>query len=188
MRGRRASPADSRPREHLLTAFLTLDVLSLGRALLRWPIFLCKLLCRCGSDVVSEPSSSSSTPNSLRVLALLKLCTSSESPPDMNWTGRNYRWAQNPQVLQLRVKATPHCPACYLPLQHSQVPADAKSKDINFDIGRTWLQIWVSSGTMQPHPRCCRSLSEGAGRAGASTTRKALRPAEGVEPEAAAVP
>jgi len=41
--------------------------------------------------------------------------------------GRNYRWAQNPQVLQIRVK----------------VPATTKSKDVNFDIGRTWLQIWV---------------------------------------------
>ncbi|CAK9074040.1 unnamed protein product [Durusdinium trenchii] len=41
--------------------------------------------------------------------------------------GKNYRWAQNPQVLQIRVK----------------VPPETKSKDINFDIGRTWLQIWV---------------------------------------------
>eukprot|EP00438_Fugacium_kawagutii_P036146 Skav228015 [mRNA] locus=scaffold1073:93991:117343:+ [translate_table: standard] len=41
--------------------------------------------------------------------------------------GKNFRWAQNPQVLQIRVKAG----------------AATKSKDINFDIGRTWVQIWV---------------------------------------------
>lgn len=48
--------------------------------------------------------------------------------------GRNFRWAQNPHVLQIRVK----------------VPASTKSKDINFDIGRTWLQIWVKG---EPVPR-----------------------------------
>lgn len=42
--------------------------------------------------------------------------------------GRNYRWAQNDQVVQLRVK----------------VPADAKSKDVSFNIGRTWVEIWVT--------------------------------------------
>ncbi|CAE8601070.1 unnamed protein product, partial [Polarella glacialis] len=41
--------------------------------------------------------------------------------------GRNYRWAQNDQVVQLRVK----------------VSADARSKDISFSIGRTWLEMWV---------------------------------------------
>eukprot|EP00930_Biecheleria_cincta_P055230 TRINITY_DN41574_c0_g1_i1.p1 TRINITY_DN41574_c0_g1~~TRINITY_DN41574_c0_g1_i1.p1 ORF type:complete len:790 (-),score=134.93 TRINITY_DN41574_c0_g1_i1:214-2583(-) len=42
--------------------------------------------------------------------------------------GLNYRWAQNDQVVQLRVK----------------VPAETKSKDISFNIGRTWVEIWVA--------------------------------------------
>merc|ERR1719382_804251 len=41
--------------------------------------------------------------------------------------GKNYRWAQNDEVVQLRVK----------------VPPTAKSKDIDFNIGRTWVEIWI---------------------------------------------
>lgn len=41
--------------------------------------------------------------------------------------GRNYRWAQTEKVLQLRVK----------------VPPGTKGKEINFNIGRTWVEIWV---------------------------------------------
>lgn len=42
--------------------------------------------------------------------------------------GLNYRWAQNEEVVQIRVK----------------VPADTKSKDISFNIGRVWVEIWVA--------------------------------------------
>jgi len=41
--------------------------------------------------------------------------------------GTNYRWAQNEAVMQLRVK----------------VPAKAKSKDVTFNIGRTWVEVWI---------------------------------------------
>lgn len=41
--------------------------------------------------------------------------------------GLNYRWAQNEAVVQLRVK----------------VPPKTKAKDISFNIGRTWVEIWV---------------------------------------------
>jgi len=41
--------------------------------------------------------------------------------------GRNYRWAQNEAVVQLRVK----------------VPPRTKSKDVDFNIGRTWVEVWI---------------------------------------------
>jgi len=41
--------------------------------------------------------------------------------------GRNYRWAQNDREVQIRVK----------------VPESTRSKDIDFTIARTWMEIWV---------------------------------------------
>jgi len=42
--------------------------------------------------------------------------------------GRNYRWAQNEHVVQLRVKVAPA----------------TKSKDVAFNIGRTWVELWIN--------------------------------------------
>mmetsp|Transcript_45667 Transcript_45667/g.127071 ORF Transcript_45667/g.127071 Transcript_45667/m.127071 type:complete len:387 (-) Transcript_45667:81-1241(-) len=54
-----------------------------------------------------------------------------EIPPALKYPefgkGLNYRWAQNEAVVQLRVK----------------VPPKTKSKDISFNIGRTWVEIWI---------------------------------------------
>eukprot|EP00929_Paragymnodinium_shiwhaense_P087029 TRINITY_DN47354_c0_g1_i2.p1 TRINITY_DN47354_c0_g1~~TRINITY_DN47354_c0_g1_i2.p1 ORF type:complete len:737 (-),score=144.62 TRINITY_DN47354_c0_g1_i2:38-2248(-) len=41
--------------------------------------------------------------------------------------GRNYRWAQNEREVQLRVK----------------VPAETRSRDVSFKIGRTWIEVWI---------------------------------------------
>lgn len=41
--------------------------------------------------------------------------------------GLNYRWAQNDAVVQLRVN----------------VPPKTKAKNITFNIGRTWIELWI---------------------------------------------
>lgn len=45
--------------------------------------------------------------------------------------GLNHRWAQTETDVQLRVN----------------VPAETKAKDVQFNIGRTWVEVWISGET-----------------------------------------
>ena len=84
--------------------------------------------------------------------------------------GKNYRWAQNPQALQIRVKVAAlrivfaACWTLKQSLGPLKVPPETKSKDVDFDIGRTWLQIWApTSECNMKWLAVCDPLLAGAG-------------------------